>query len=416
MGTLLFVMKCKDKELPDNKVRVGRIPMLSPHKGFINEPAYIVFTKKSTAEHAWIVNGIKLEIIIDYVKRVHGNFLDKPIDSDLPAFFKTIEEAEGDWKVPESVIEPSGGSESVSEVKEEVKTSKRKRSGRKFVTLPFTPSPTPETLKHRAVVWVDSEQTFIDYLLDKTQQERCSNMVIDIAKSNPGATAVEQPADQDGFRDVKRLLRRMQSSTPDEDLLLRLRSMLVDANVVFSQKRQIRLASFFDALRKIIPIVYSDSRIEKQFKTVFGPDPLRPSLAQIVRECIGWKRMSREDKLEYWDRRTFVIDRFKERGFVTDEDWEDCPWDPEFDQHRDKLSLSHQVCLHVNHEGSKKKREEEEKKKLEAEKKASEEKKKVKKPKKTAVPKKKKVLTHYFVLPDRFVFSWQKRLASRRKR
>ncbi len=145
-----------------------------------------------------------------------------------------------------------------------------------------------------------------------------------------------------------------------------------------------------------------DSRIEKQFKTVFGPDPLHPSLEQIVKECIGWKELSREDKLSYIAKTPLIIDRFKARGFVTDEDWGDCPWDPEFDQHRDHLTLSHQVCLHVNHEGSRKKREEEEKKALEAEekkKKAPEEKKKEGGPKKLAAAKKRKVPQAFFCVP-----------------
>jgi len=150
----------------ENRVKIGRIPMFSAHKGFLHEPAYIVFTKKSTPYHAWVVNGIKLEIIIDYVKRVRANHLDKPTESHLPGFFKMINESEGDWKVPESVVEADEG---VGEVKEEKKTRKRRRTARKFLTLPFTPSPIPETLKHRAVVWVDSEQTFIDYLLDNSK-------------------------------------------------------------------------------------------------------------------------------------------------------------------------------------------------------------------------------------------------------
>lgn len=105
----------------------------------------------------------------------------------------------------------------------------------------------------------------------------------------------------------------------------------------------------------------SDSRIEKQFKTVCGPNPLRPSLAHFVKVCIGWKRMPQEDKLEYWGRRAFIIDKFKEHGFVTGEDW-GLPVGPRVDQHCCKLALSHQICFHVNYEGSKKKREEEEKK------------------------------------------------------
>jgi len=229
-------------------------------------------------------------------------------------------------------------------------------------------------------------------------------MVIDIAKSNPGATAVEQPAYQDGFRDVKKLLRRMKSSTPDEELLLRIREMLDKVNVVFSPKRESYLCCFFDALRKAIPLVYADARVEKQFQTVFGPDPLKPSLQHIVRGCIGWQRLLPAEKLSYIEKAPFIVDKFKARGFATEEDWKVCPWDPEFDQHRDDLSLSHQVCLHVNHEGSRKKREEEEKKALEMEKKAPKEKKKGKEPKKPSAVKKKEVLLSFVVVSPTLVF------------
>jgi len=61
-------------------------------------------------------------------------------------------------------------------------------------------------------------------------------------------------------------------------------------------------------------------------------------------------------------------DKFAREGFVTDADWEGCPWDPE---HRDRLTLSKQTCLHINHEGSKKKREAQEKKEKKLKKKKS---------------------------------------------
>jgi len=45
-----------------------------------------------------------------------------------------------------------------------------------------------------------------------------------------------------------------------------------------------------------------------------------------------------------------IVDRFANEGFVTDHDWEGCPWDPEFDEHRDRLTLSKQTCLHRSKE------------------------------------------------------------------
>jgi len=231
-------------------------------------------------------------------------------------------------------------------------------------------------------------------------------MVIDIAKSNPGATAVEQPADQDGFRDVKKLLRRMKSSTPDEELLflVEFASCWTKSTSCLVQSARATCVAFSTHYARRSPLCTRTHVLRNNSKLFFGPDPLKPSLQHIVRGCIGWQRLLPAEKLSYIEKAPFIVDKFKARGFATEEDWKVCPWDPEFDQHRDDLSLSHQVCLHVNHEGSRKKREEEEKKALEMEKKAPKEKKKGKEPKKPSAVKKKEVLLSFVVVSPTLVF------------
>lgn len=386
LGSLLFIVKCAAGELPDNKIRVGCLPSLSPQLSHFAQPAYVVFVnKKPTPEDNWVINGIKLELILDHIERFRLFKERKPGSSNLPKLFDLINgRASGipGWSFDDFVP--------VEEKKTDEKkdSKKKKRVRQRFPILP-SPPPVPPALKYRAVVWVDSEGSFLDYLLVKKQQERCSALVVDLVKNNPGATAVEQPADQEGFRDVKQLLKSsLSSATPDAELREDVANMFANLEFSISPSRANHLCLFFTAMRKILPIVYHPSRIQKQFTDVFGPNPLEPSRDDIVGKALGWNRLSRELQAAYVKKTSSIIAKFTTHGFVTDEDWEGCPWDPKFDEHRDKLTLSKRTCLHLNHEESKKKREAEEK--LQEEKdKAAEEKRAERATKKVGTSKKK---------------------------
>jgi len=98
--------------------------------------------QRAARKQSWVVNGIKLEIIIDYVKRVRANHLDKPTESHLTGFFKMINESEGDWKVPESVVEADEG---VGEVKEK---KKHGNAAAQLASFSLSLSHRPQSQKH----------------------------------------------------------------------------------------------------------------------------------------------------------------------------------------------------------------------------------------------------------------------------
>ena len=74
-------------------------------------------------------------------------------------------------------------------------------------------------LPERVVYWFDSEIKFSQFCSEKEQLERSTMEYIELVKSSPGATAVEQPADQSAFRDIKKIIQGVDRSLMDISVL-----------------------------------------------------------------------------------------------------------------------------------------------------------------------------------------------------
>lgn len=295
-GPLLFVVKCTDDELPGNQVRVGHISQFSPLWDSLIEDSYVAFAK-DTPEHSWVVNGIKLEMILDIVRQSRDLEEGGLEISHLPRFFEMLNERES----------------------EGIGTRGRKRRALQFNPLPPTPSPIPEP-QFRSVVWVDSEPSFTAFIREKEPQGRCARMMVDIARAGL-ADLEEDPVD-----DPRQLLRTLRRLSPDEGLERSVHDMLCSLKVALSPEREGMLCCFLASLKPLLPAAFNFASVQKQFTAAFGPSPLQPSLRMLARQCVAWKFMSKSQRAPFIKQVHRVVEALK-CCLGAHSDWEDFSWE-----------------------------------------------------------------------------------------